>query len=123
MALEEVDVNSILPSKRLKRESLKVTLLEDIPRGLERLVGRSATWRMPEQGEAMERIMAMQAGESLTVVLPTRAGKSVLFMLPPLVEAWGTTVVIVPFAALMDDLVARVYKSGIDCIRWRPGRL
>ncbi|KEF50778.1 uncharacterized protein A1O9_13170, partial [Exophiala aquamarina CBS 119918] len=122
--VEDATTSSSLPrSRRVKHESSHSTLLEDIPRGLEQLVGRSATWRMPEQGEAMEKIMAMQAGESLTVVLPTGAGKSVLFMLPPLVEAWGTTVVIVPFAALMDDLVTRACKSGIDCIRWRPGRL
>lgn len=78
---------------------------------------------MPEQGEAMEKIMAMQGEELLTVVLLTGAGKSVLFMLPPLVEVWGTIVVIVLFAALMDNLVTRVYKSGINCIRWRVDRL
>ena len=118
-----VTSSSLPRSKRVRHESAHRNVLEDIPRGLERLVGRLATWRMPEQGEAMEKIMAMQGEESLTVVLPTGAGKSVLFMLPALVEAWGTTVVIVPFAALMDDLVTRACKSGIDCIRWRPGRL
>ena len=27
------------------------------------------------------------------------------------------------FTALMDDLVVRACKSGIDCIRWTLGRL
>ena len=30
---------------------------------------------------------------------------------------------VMPFTALMDDLVVRACKSGIDCIRWTPGRL
>ena len=55
----------------------------------------------------MVKVIAMRGNESLTVVLPTGAGKSVLFMVPALVEKWGTTVVIVSFAALMDDLVER----------------
>ena len=65
----------------------------------------------------MAQVMTMRGNETLTVVLLIGVGKSVLFMLPALVEDWGTTVVIVPFAALMDDLMARAYKSGIDCIR------
>ena len=44
-------------------------------------------------------------------------GKSILFILLALVEEWRTIVIIVLFAALMDDLVERVYKSGIDYIR------
>jgi superfamily II DNA helicase RecQ len=111
------------PPKRVKRESSSVTSMEEISSGLKQLLGRTATWRIPEQGEAMAKVMMMQGNETLTVVLPTGAGKSVLFMLPALVEEWGTTVVIVPFAALIDDLVVRACKSGIDCIRWAAGRL
>ena len=94
-------------AKRVKRALSTVVATEDISEGLKRLLGRTATWRIPEQGEAMTQVMAMRGNETLTVVLPTGAGKSVLFMLPALVEEWGTTVVIVPFAALMDDLVER----------------
>ncbi|RYO95092.1 hypothetical protein DL762_000285 [Monosporascus cannonballus] len=32
----------------------------------------------------------------------------------------GTTVVMVPFVALMDDLVERAKTFGVDCIRWQP---
>ena len=65
----------------------------------------------------------MCGNETLTVVLPTRVGKSVLFMLLVLVEEWGTTMMIVPFTALMDDLVECACKSGIDYMRWTPGWL
>ena len=43
-----------------------------------------------------------------------------LFMLPGLIKGAGISIVVVPFTALMDDLVDRAQKSGVDCIRWRP---
>ena len=42
-----------------------------------------------------------------------------MFMLPALTKTGDTTVVIVPFTALMDDLVERARQAGMDCIRWR----
>ena len=35
----------------------------------------------------------------------------------------GTNIVVVPFAALMDDLVDRARLAGIDCLRWKSSRL
>ena len=55
----------------------------------------------------MVKIMIIRGNELLIIVLSIGVGKSVLFILPALVEKWGTTVIIVPFAALMDDLVER----------------
>jgi superfamily II DNA helicase RecQ len=54
------------------------------------------------------------------MVLPTGGGKIVLFMLQALINGAGTSIVGMPFTALMDDLVDRVQKSGVDCIRWKP---
>ena len=111
--------------KRVKREPSAISLppitTRDIQLGLERLLGSQARWKLPEQGDAMEAIMSLRDQQSLIVVLPTGSGKSILFLLPSLLEN-GTNIVVVPFAALMDDLVSRAREKGVDCIRWRPGR-
>jgi superfamily II DNA helicase RecQ len=108
-------------SKRMKLS--QPVNAQDIQRGLEQLVGPQAVWKIPEQGQAMEAIMNLTKGQTLMVVLPTGAGKSFLFMLPALLDDAGTNIVVVPFSALMDDLVDRARQAGIDCIRWKPGRL
>jgi superfamily II DNA helicase RecQ len=47
-------------------------------------------------------------------VLLTGASKSVLFMLPALLSVTGTYIVVVPFSALIDDLVDRARERGVD---------
>jgi superfamily II DNA helicase RecQ len=93
---------------------------DDVEKGLRRLVGAHAVWKTEEQREAMEKIIRMGRRDTLIVVLPTGGGKSVLFMLPALLAAGGTSIVVVPFSALMDDIVDRATTSGVDCVRWRP---
>ena len=47
-------ISSSLPiAKRVKRASSTVATTKDISNGLKRLLGRTATWRIPEQGAAM----------------------------------------------------------------------
>lgn len=63
--------------------------------------------------------------EQLILVLPTGGGKSIFFMLPSAVEDVGlasgpTSIVVVPFIALMEDLAERARGFGIDCVSWRP---
>jgi superfamily II DNA helicase RecQ len=57
----------------------------------------------------------------LIVVLPTGGGKSLLFTLPACVEGPGVTVVVVPYRALIENLVERIQKCGIECIEWKHG--
>jgi superfamily II DNA or RNA helicase len=56
------------------------------------------------------------------VVLPTGGGKSVLFMAPACMADAGVTVVVVPFRALVNDLLQRLQRARIDHLEWRPGR-
>jgi superfamily II DNA helicase RecQ len=49
-------------------------------------------------------------------VLPTGRGKSLLFIVPGLIEEGGITVVVVPYRALITDLISRIRESGIECI-------
>jgi superfamily II DNA helicase RecQ len=55
----------------------------------------------------------------LVVVLLTGGGKSLLFTVLAVVERSGVTVVVVPYRALMDNLVAWIWKSGVKCIEWK----
>ena len=68
----------------------------------------------------MVRIMQMRTGSVLVVVLPTGGGKSLLFMVPAVRGVnGGVSIVVIPFVALSDDLIARARSFGIDCVRWR----
>ena len=103
-------------------------VLPDIDAGLQKLFGHGAQWRSEEQRAGMARIMALPdngiRSGLLILVLPTGGGKSIFFLLPSLVEEPGpggsVSIVVVPFVALADDLVARAQDFGVDCLRWQP---
>ncbi|KAL2349584.1 hypothetical protein BJ546DRAFT_828969, partial [Cryomyces antarcticus] len=89
---------------------------------MQRVLGRKeVSFRSKEQELAMEAILAGQT--PLVVVLPTGGGKSLLFMVPACLEEPGVTIVVAPFRALVDDLVDRLKKRGIDCLEWKPGEV
>ncbi len=64
---------------------------------------------------------AATAGEDLLLVMPTGAGKSLCYQLPGLARA-GTTLVISPLIALMEDQVARLQSLGFAADRIHSGR-
>lgn len=78
-----------------------------IQQGLQQLFRPTVYWKSAEQGQAVERIIAMKAYERLIVVLPTGGGKNLLFMLPTILlgREGRITVVVVPFAILIQDVV------------------
>jgi superfamily II DNA helicase RecQ len=49
-------------------------------------------------------------------VLLTGGGKSLLFSVPACLDDAGVTVVVVPYRALIKDLVSRMQKRGINYI-------
>jgi superfamily II DNA helicase RecQ len=55
----------------------------------------------------------------LIIILPTGRRKSLLFTLPAYIKGAGVTVVIMPYRALIKDLVSRIYKYSVDCIEWK----
>jgi superfamily II DNA or RNA helicase len=79
------------------------------------------SYRSETQQEAMQAILQGNQSTPLAVVLPTGGGKSLLFMTPACLEDAGVTVVIVPFRALINNLVETAKKAGIDGMEWRPG--
>jgi DNA topoisomerase-3 len=64
---------------------------------------------------------ALTRGEDALLVMPTGAGKSLCYQLPGLARA-GTTLVISPLIALMDDQVAKLCAAGLRAERIHSGR-
>ena len=64
---------------------------------------------------------AVTAGEDGLLVMPTGAGKSLCYQLPGLARG-GTTLVISPLIALMDDQVAQLRARGLRAERIHSGR-
>ena len=77
-------------------------------------------FRSAEQELALHAVINRQT--PLIVVLPTGRGKSLLFSVPACMDDAGVTVVVVPYQALIKDLVDRMQKCGIDCIEWKHGK-
>jgi len=93
-----------------------------VERAMQGVLGRpDVAFRSKEQELAMEAVLVGQT--PLVVVLPTGGGKSLLFMVPARLDDAGVTIVVAPFRALVDDLVDRLKKAGIDCLEWRPGEV
>ncbi|OFZ22558.1 MAG: hypothetical protein A2X94_03630 [Bdellovibrionales bacterium GWB1_55_8] len=64
---------------------------------------------------------AVSAGEDALLVMPTGAGKSLCYQLPGLALR-GTTLVISPLLALIDDQVAKLQAKGFRCEQIHSGR-
>ena len=75
--------------------------------------------RSEAQAAALELVHNPSPVVPLIVVLPTSAGKSALFFSVAAVASQQTVVVVVPFAALVDDMVARGQTAGLDVEEWR----
>jgi superfamily II DNA helicase RecQ len=120
--------------KRPMRESMsglamlpkeKAVQVEDrrataVHRALQKVLGKQDVgFRSMEQEQALYAVLDKQT--PLVVVLPTGGGKSLLFTVPACVEETGVTVVVVPYRALIEDLVSRICDSGVDCIEWKHG--
>ena len=51
----------------------------------------------------------------------TGGGKSLLFTAPACLDNPSLTIVVVPYRALLDNLLATAKKAKVDCIEYRPG--
>ncbi len=68
-----------------------------------------------------ETCRAVTAGDDVLLVMPTGAGKSLCYQLPGLARG-GTTLVISPLIALMEDQVAKLREMGLAADRIHSGR-
>ncbi|MDP3504670.1 MAG: DNA topoisomerase 3 [Myxococcales bacterium] len=72
----------------------------------------------PHQREACEAVIG---GDDVLLVMPTGAGKSLCYQLPGLARG-GTTLVVSPLIALMEDQVGRLQSLGLSAERIHSGR-
>ncbi|KAH7020666.1 hypothetical protein B0J12DRAFT_635351, partial [Macrophomina phaseolina] len=115
--------------KRIRRENRERRKFEDkeLRMAIRQALGKSEVedvrFRSPEQERALHAVLDGQT--PLVVVLPTGGGKSLLFMAAACLERGdaGVMVVVVPFRALVGDVLRRLRSSGIDCLEWQHGEV
>jgi superfamily II DNA helicase RecQ len=121
-ALEESSSRSGATLPQEKEVQVEDPRRDRISKALQQVLGQQeVSFRSVEQEQAMHAVLDGQ--NPLVVVLPTRGSKSLLFTVPAVVERSGVTVVVVPYRALMDNLVARIQKSRVKCIEWKHSKV
>jgi superfamily II DNA helicase RecQ len=78
-----------------------------------------ATFKTPQQAEALEIVMA--GDRHLLLIGPTAMGKSLVYMLPAAQRDHGITCVLLPLSALHLDFDRRCSDLKIESSRWLPG--
>ena len=79
-------------------------------------------FRLPAFRPYQEQVCrTVTAGRDVLLVMPTGAGKSLCFQLPGIARA-GTTLVVSPLIALMEDQVAKLCELGLRAERIHSGR-
>ena len=95
---------SVAPSAKRRRIGIE-DVEEKVMKVLVKFGGERSSFKSEEQRQA---VMAVVKGKSpLVVVLPTGGGKSLMFMVPALMEGAKTTIVILPFVALAENMNKR----------------
>jgi DNA topoisomerase-3 len=100
----------------LTRDRRESTPVEGLGELLHTVFGHTAF--RPLQAEVCQ---AVTDGSDVLLVMPTGAGKSLCYQLPGLARA-GTTLVISPLIALMEDQVSALQDRGIAAERIHSGR-
>jgi superfamily II DNA helicase RecQ len=74
--------------------------------------------RSEGQASALQLVHHPSKTQPLVIVLPTSSGKSALFFSVAAMTQQQTVIVVVPFAALVDDIIERGQAAGLDCEEW-----
>ena len=113
---------STAPSAINYGSSGRVVSEDELMRAMQKVLRRdNVDFRSEEQREALYTIVSGNQTTPLVVVLPTGGGKSLLFMAPACLIDPGVTIVVVPYRALLDNLLKTAKDARIDCIEYRPG--
>jgi superfamily II DNA helicase RecQ len=100
----------------VKREKLEVSRGLQ---GLQKVLGPDAQPRSQGQAEALELVHSATLQQPQIIVLGTGSGKSLLFFSVAAMASQQTVIVVVPFAALVDDLVRRARACQLTCEEWQ----
>jgi superfamily II DNA or RNA helicase len=113
---------SIAPLAINYRSSGCVVSEDELKRAMQKALRcNNVIFQSEEQREALYTIVSGNQTTLLVVVLLTGRGKSLLFIAPAYLIDPGVTIVVVPYHALLDNLLKTVKDTGIDCIEYRPG--
>jgi DNA topoisomerase-3 len=109
------------PSRPLPASAQSATRRPPTPvEGLSELL--SATFHFDAFRPHQEAVCrSVTSGEHVLLVMPTGAGKSLCYQLPGLARG-GTTLVVSPLIALMEDQVAKLQALGLAADRIHSGR-
>jgi superfamily II DNA helicase RecQ len=110
-----------LTSRPAKRERIEPTddNVDKALVGLQRIYQEpNAKPRSEGQASALQLVHNPSPTVPLVVVLPTSSGKSALFFSVAAMTIQQTVIVVVPFAALVDDIVVRGQAAGLHCEEW-----
>lgn len=89
--------------------------------GLRRVLGPGANFRSKEQRDCLVRVVQTKSSpRALLIILPTGAGKSLLFLAPCSLPQARVTVVIVPYVALKEDLIAKAKAARLHYAIFTP---
>lgn len=84
--------------------------------GLRLIFGPTAQPQSEGQAAALE--LVHNPPRTSIIVLPTSSGKSVLFLTVAAMVQQQTVIVVVPYAALVDDIIDRGRQAGLNCEEW-----
>ncbi|OBT44377.1 hypothetical protein VE00_07063 [Pseudogymnoascus sp. WSF 3629] len=111
------EASQALVSRPIKRE--RIDMSDQALIGLQRIYHDShAKPRSEGQAAALELMHHPSPTRPLVIVLPTSSGKSALFFSVAAMTRQQTVVVVVPFAALVDDIVSHGEAAGLNCEEW-----
>ncbi len=103
-----------------KRTAVRAYSSEEVTKAMQQVLGTTeVSFRSPEQKQGLEAVLAGHT--PLVVVLPMGGGKSLLFMAPACLQDPGVSVVVVPFRALLGNMVKWMKEVKIECIEWKAG--
>lgn len=111
-----------LTNRTIKRE--RTGTIEQKPQidqallGLQRIYGPQAQPQSEGQASALQLVHHPLPKVPLIIVLPTSSGKSALFFSVAAMTRQQTVIVVVPFAALVDDIIVRGQAAGLECEEW-----
>lgn len=111
---EASEPSSERPAKRQQFEAPDRALV-----GLQRIYNDiQAKPRSEGQASALQLVHHPSPIKPLVIVLPTSSGKSVLIFSVAAMTKQQTVIVVVPFAALVDDIIERGQAAGLQCEEW-----
>ena len=77
----------------------------------------SFKFKSEEQREELKTVLKEM--NSLMIVLLMRDDKNLLFILSIMMKEAKTTIVMIPFVALMNEMIERCKDARISCIKWK----